>query len=111
MPELVHLLETFGSFDDPAGVADYFGVSHLSLSSFLKTKQAKAAIARYIPGSKEILRKKLRAYDPPAPLDPALPDNEQDLSEMGLTIHEAYSGGPIQRSKRSSARDKLRRRK
>ena len=94
--ECVQLLETFGSFADIKGVAEYFGVTPLSLAGFLRRDIAKAAMARYIPGTREAIQANKSAYAPTDEArDPALPDDERLLDAKGMFVEEPYTGGPI----------------
>lgn len=103
--ECLALLERFGHFADVAGVAKYFGVSTKSLAGFLRSRKAKSVSNTVSPEEREALKASIRAYDPPAAWEPALPEDEKDLAQLGIRVEEPYSGGPIL-SKRSELKTK-----
>lgn len=80
--KLCELLESFGFFADPRGVAACFGLPYPALVYFLRSADAKAAIARHEPGTRNFAKR--QTLIAAASKDPALLDG--DLS--GLTMHE-----------------------
>ena len=80
--KLCELLESFGFFAQPSEVAKCFGLPPNAIKHFLRSSQAKAAIARHTPGTRNFAKR--QALIEVASKAPALLDG--DLS--GLTTHE-----------------------
>lgn len=81
--EVLDLLETIGGFINTKALADYLGVSHKSVDSFLRTTRARNAASKALPGIRELLRKHVVQWSKETQ-DPALPDDKRIGPEDNL---------------------------
>lgn len=91
--ELLTLIETYGSFEDLAMLADYFGTTRHALAGFLKSNKAKDAKTRYLPGTKEIMFK--HAQLRPTEQELALPDEDALSEQHGVQIITPIKPGEL----------------